>query len=131
MSGSTAALADLQTPALIVDAAAFTANLAAMAAALPGPRLRPHVKAHKCTELARRQMEMGHHSFCCATLREIEGMAMVGLGSDLLLATEVVDASRLRPLVEAGARITVAVDSRETIEAIATAGVGEVLIDVN
>jgi D-threonine aldolase len=121
----------IRTPALLVDSALFDHNLSIMTAALPGPRLRPHVKAHKCTELARRQMEMGHHSFCCATLREIEGMAMVGLGSDLLLANEVVDASRLRPLVENGARITVAVDSRQTIEAIATAGVGEVLIDVN
>jgi D-serine deaminase-like pyridoxal phosphate-dependent protein len=58
-------------------------------------------------------------------------MAGVGLGADLLLANEVADASRLRPLVDAGARVTVAVDSTETVEAAVAAGVPEVLVDVN
>jgi D-serine deaminase-like pyridoxal phosphate-dependent protein len=102
-----------------------------MAEALPGPRLRPHVKAHKCTELARRQMEAGHQRFCCATLGEMEAMARAGLATDLLLANEVVDAARLTPLIEEGARITVAVDSPETLEAAQAALVREVLIDVN
>ncbi|HBZ68570.1 MAG TPA: metal-activated pyridoxal enzyme [Deltaproteobacteria bacterium] len=102
-----------------------------MAAALPGPRLRPHVKAHKCTAIARRQARAGHASFTCATVREIEQMAAAGLGDDLLLANEVVDARRLSPVLAAGARVTVAVDSEPTIEAAARAGVPEVLIDVN
>ena len=38
---------DLTTPALVVDATLLEENLATMAAALPGRRLRPHVKAHK------------------------------------------------------------------------------------
>ena len=126
-----ASIQDLQTPALLVDAAGFVSNIAAMSGALPGARLRPHVKAHKCTELARRQAEAGHRTFCAATIREMEGMAAAGLGEDLLLANEVVDASRLSPLVEAGARITVAVDSDETVDAARRAGVPEVLIDVN
>ena len=46
-------IGDLPTPALLVDADALEANLADMAAHLPGPRLRPHVKAHKTTALAR------------------------------------------------------------------------------
>ena len=58
-------------------------------------------------------------------------MARCGLGEDLLLANEVVDATRLGALARAGARVTVAVDSEETIAAAAHAGVGEVLIDVN
>jgi D-serine deaminase-like pyridoxal phosphate-dependent protein len=121
---------DLVTPALIVDADVLEQNLAAMAAALPGTRLRPHVKAHKCTALARRQAAHGHLAFCCATVREMVGMAGAGLGDDLLLANETLAASRLAPLA---ARVTVAVDSEETIEAAATAGgaVREVLIDVN
>lgn len=121
----------LQTPALLVDESVLSANLAAMAAALPGDRLRPHVKAHKCTQLARRQQQAGHRNFTCATICEVEAMARAGLGTDLLLANEVLDASRLTPLVEAGARVTVAVDSPETVGAAATAGVPEVLIDVN
>src|SRR5437899_6262404 len=122
---------DLQTPALVVDAGALAANLATMAAALPGPRLRPHVKAHKCTSLARRQADAGHRTFTCATIGEVEGMAAAGLGDDLLLANEVVDASRLGKVAAQGARVTLAVDSEATIEAAAAGGVREVVIDVN
>jgi D-threonine aldolase len=124
-------VSDLDTPALLVDAAALEENLATMAEALPGARLRPHVKAHKCTGLARRQAAAGHRSFTCATIRECEGMVAAGLGEDLLLANEVLDARRLGNLVAAGARITLAVDSAETIEAAVAGGVPEVLIDVN
>src|SRR5712692_9580764 len=99
-----------------------------MATALPGPRLRPHVKAHKCTQLAKRQLAAGHHNFTCATIKEVEGMASAGLGEDLLLANEVLDASRLGRI---DARVTVAVDSLQTIEAAVKGGVKEVLIDVN
>jgi len=118
----------LATPALLVDAEAFDHNLRAMSEALRGPRLRPHVKAHKCTALAARQVAAGHVTFCCATVREMEGMAKAGLGEDLLLANEVLDARRLGDL---DARVTVAVDSPETVHAAADGGVKEVLIDVN
>src|ERR1700752_2833615 len=124
-------VADIDTPALLVDAVALEENLATMADALPGARLRPHVKAHKCTGLARRQAAAGHRGFTCATIRECEGMVAAGLGEDLLLANEVLDARRLGNLVAAGARITVAVDSAETIEAAGAGGVPEVLIDIN
>jgi len=119
---------DLHTPALVVDGDAVEHNLATMASALPGARLRPHVKAHKCTALARRQAAAGHHRFTCATMREIEGMAAAGLGEDLLLANEVLDARRLSVL---DARVTVAVDSEATIAAAAAGGIREVVIDVN
>ena len=118
----------LQTPALLALAADLDHNLRAMARALPGARLRPHVKAHKCTALARTQALLGHAAFTCATLREMEGMAAAGLGQDLLLANEVLDAARLGAL---DARVTVAVDSPETIAAAAAGGVREVLVDVN
>jgi len=122
---------DLTTPALVVDGAGLEHNLRTMSQALPGGHLRPHVKAHKCTALARLQMAQGHAGFTCATVLEMEGMARAGLGADLLLANEVVDASRLGALVRQGARVTLAVDSEETIAAAARAGVPEVLIDVN
>lgn len=119
---------DLQTPALVVEKADLEHNLASMAKALPGQRCRPHVKAHKTTALATLQAEAGHHTFTCATIREVEGMAAAGLTEDLLLANEVLDASRLGSLE---ARVTVAVDSPETIGAAADGGVTDVLIDVN
>jgi D-serine deaminase-like pyridoxal phosphate-dependent protein len=121
----------LQTPALVVEAATLETNLRLMAEALPGPRLRPHVKAHKSTALARMQAAAGHHGFTCATIREVEGMAAAGLGTDLLLANEVLDATRLGLVVAAGARVTVAVDSEATVRAASAGGVGEVVVDVN
>jgi D-serine deaminase-like pyridoxal phosphate-dependent protein len=122
---------DLPTPALVVDATALEHNLATMAAALPGGRMRPHVKAHKCTELARRQLAHGHHTFTCATPRELIGLARAGLRDDLLLANESVDHERLRAMAELDARVTVAVDSDTTVKAAASAGVKEVLIDID
>ena len=107
-------LHELQTPALVVDGSRLESNLEKMAAALPGERLRPHVKAHKSTALAKRQHAHGHALFCAATILEIEGMAEAGLGDDLLLANEVLDASRLGRVASAGARVTLAVDSAET-----------------
>jgi D-serine deaminase-like pyridoxal phosphate-dependent protein len=124
-------ISELATPALVVEKKALDHNLATMAAALPGPRLRPHVKAHKTTSLARRQRDHGHHGFTCATIREVEGMAAAALGEDLMLANEVVDARRLGQVVQSGARVTLAVDSETTIDAAAAGGVKDVVIDVN
>ena len=123
---------DLPTPSLIVDVHAFDRNVATMAKRWPGTTLRPHVKAFKSTALAARLAEAGHVSFCCATVREMLGMAAAGLGHDLLLANESLEVGRLSAAIESGlARMTVAVDSPETIAAAAAAGVAEVLIDVN
>jgi D-serine deaminase-like pyridoxal phosphate-dependent protein len=124
-------ISELTTPALLVERDVLDANLAAMSAALPGPRLRPHVKAHKTTALARRQAAHGHTGFTCATVRECEVMVAAGLGADLLLANEVLAAGRVGALVADGARVTVAVDSAETVAAAAAGGVREVLVDVN
>jgi D-serine deaminase-like pyridoxal phosphate-dependent protein len=124
-------LDEVATPALVVDRGALERNLATMASAWPGRRLRPHVKAHKCTGLARRQAELGHPGFTCATVREVEGMAAAGLGEDLLLANEVLGMRRLGAVAEAGARVTVAVDSEAVLRAAVDGGVREVLVDVN
>lgn len=128
-------LGDLSTPALVVDEAAFTHNLTVMAATRPGRRLRPHVKAHKSTALAARQVAIGHSSFTCATPREVIGMATAGVGDDLLLANETVDPARLRAMSEAetatGVAVTVAIDSVATLDAAVRNGIRRVLVDVN
>jgi D-serine deaminase-like pyridoxal phosphate-dependent protein len=118
---------------LLVDADALDHNLSTMAAALPGTRLRPHVKAHKCSSLAARQAAAGHRTFTCATIREAEVLAAHGLGDDILVANEVVDARRLGALARGttGAQVTLAVDSETTIDAAAAGGVPNVVIDVN
>jgi D-serine deaminase-like pyridoxal phosphate-dependent protein len=62
-------------------------------------------------------------------------MARAGLGTDLLLANEVVDPRRLAAIAtaarETGAVVTVAVDSAETVAAAADAGLSSVLVDVD
>lgn len=125
-------LAEVATPALVVERGAFDYNVRTMAEAHPGARLRPHVKAFKSTALARQLQAAGHNTFCCSTIREVEGMAAAGLGNDLLLANEVLDCTRLGAVVvSGGARVTVAVDSPPTVEAAAAGGVREVLVDVD
>ena len=87
---------DLTTPALLVDVDVLDANLATMAAALPGSRLRPHVKAHKCTALAGagRRPPATRASPAPRSARS-RAWPPPGSDDDLLLANEVVDARRL------------------------------------
>ncbi|MDW3218932.1 MAG: alanine racemase [Acidimicrobiales bacterium] len=126
-----ATLAELPTPSLLVERSIFDTNVAAMSAARPGLELRPHVKAFKSTALAKELAAAGHSGFCAATVREMEGMAGAGLGTDLLLANQTLDARRLGALVDDGHRVTVAIDSAETIAAAVAGGVREALVDVN
>ena len=123
----------LATPALLIDLDALNGNLRTMSLRHPGTKLRPHTKAHKCTNLANLQSQYGHKTFTCATPREIIGMAAAGVGKDYLLANEVVDPDRLSALakVSQSARVTIAVDSEITVMAAAHAGLCDVLIDVN
>ena len=69
---------DIPTPALVVDVAALERNIAAMARFFAeGPcRLRPHFKAHKTPEIARRQLAAGSAvGLTCATVAEAEARA--------------------------------------------------------
>ena len=124
---------DLPTPAVVIDIAALRKNIATIADVHPGRRLRPHIKAHKCTGLAAELEAVGHTSFTCATPREILGMISAGVGNDFLLANETVDPHRLAALAEAQehALVTVAIDSEETLSAAERAGIKNILIDVN
>ena len=121
---------ELPTPALWADVDVLQSNIEEMAKRLPGNRLRPHVKAHKTSALARLQHDAGHQGFTCATSREVLGLAEAGLGDDLLLANETVDGSRLRAMAGSDARVTVAVDSAATVDAAAEAGIKECVIDI-
>ena len=112
-------VADLPTPALVVDADALAHNLDTMTARVAR---RPAAAARESAQVHRAragQAARGHYDFTCATPREIVGMAAARLGDDLLLANQTVDARRLRAMADTGARVTVAVDSAETIDAAA------------
>ena len=92
----TATLAELETPALLVDLDALEANLAEMAAvaARAGVRLRPHTKTHKSPEIAHMQVAAGAAGITCAKLGEAEVMADAGL-DDLLIAYPLVGEAKL------------------------------------
>jgi len=132
-------LAEVPTPALIVDVAALDRNIARMARffAEGTCRLRPHVKAHKTPEIARRQLAAGSCvGLTCATLREAEAVA--GFCDDILLANEIVTTDKCgrAAALAASRRVTVAADSMEGVEVLAAAarraGVTlGVLVDVN
>jgi D-serine deaminase-like pyridoxal phosphate-dependent protein len=132
-------LADISTPALLVDVAALDRNIARMATFFAaGPcRLRPHFKAHKTPEIARRQLAAGSCvGLTCATVSEAE--AVDGLCDDVLVANEVVSAEKCARVASLArrTRITVAVDSIAGVDALAaaarSAGVTiQVLVDLN
>jgi D-serine deaminase-like pyridoxal phosphate-dependent protein len=73
-------IADIPTPALIVDIVAMDRNIQRMACFFrEGPcTLRPHFKAHKTPEVARRQLAAGSCvGLTCATVSEAEIAAAV------------------------------------------------------
>lgn len=98
----------LPTPALLLDLNKFEANLARMAARIQdsGKALRPHAKAHKCVEIARRQIAAGAIGVCVATLAEAEMMAAAGIPG-LLLTSPVADPLKMARIVATGAMVVV------------------------
>jgi D-serine deaminase-like pyridoxal phosphate-dependent protein len=124
------------TPYLAVDLATLDRNLAAMAesARARGPALRPHVKTHKCVEIARRQVALSGGGLTLATVAEAEVFAAAGF-ADLFIAYPVVAvgprAGRLRALADR-VRLRVGVDSAEGAALLAAAVPGlPVLVEVD
>lgn len=83
-------LADIHTPALLLDLDVFEENLGRMQQhlAAAGMGLRSHTKTHKCPEVARRQVASGAVGVCCATVSEAEAMADGGI-DDILITSPV------------------------------------------
>ena len=130
---------EIPTPALVIDVAALDRNIRRMAEFFAtGPcRLRPHFKAHKTPEIARRQLAAGSCvGLTCATVSEAEIAA--DLCRDLLIANEPVGPGKCERVAAIAMRsqVTVAVDSTTGLEAMAAAArqagvtVG-VLVDLN
>lgn len=89
-------LSEIPTPALLLDLEAFEANLARMLARVrsAGKQLRPHAKAHKCPEIARRQIAAGAIGVCVATVPEAELMAAAGIPG-ILLTSPLADPAKM------------------------------------
>ncbi|HEX7811264.1 MAG TPA: DSD1 family PLP-dependent enzyme [Burkholderiales bacterium] len=132
-------LADVDTPALLLDMDAFERNLDRMDQTLAAfkVRVRPHAKSHKCPEIALRQMARGAVGVCCQKVSEAE--AMVGGGvMNVMVSNEVVGPAKLARLAVLAkrARVSVCVDDARNVSdldaAARNAGVKlDVLVEVN
>jgi 3-hydroxy-D-aspartate aldolase len=110
---------DVDTPALLLDLDAVERNMASMSRLVRGwaGRLRPHAKAHKCPEIARRQVAGGAVGVCCQKVSEAEVFVRAGI-HDVVIVNEVVGTSKLDRLARLAceARIGVAVDDGQNVD---------------
>jgi D-serine deaminase-like pyridoxal phosphate-dependent protein len=111
---------DLDTPCLVLDMNVLERNLQKMQAAAShaGKNLRPHVKTHKCSALARKQIETGAIGVCVAKISEAEALVKAGLDAILLTGPVVTPrkVERLVELAEAAPSLMVVVDHPDNVE---------------
>ncbi len=117
-------IADLATPALVLDLDVMEANLARMAARAKtlGVTLRPHAKTHKCVEIAKRQRAHGAEGLTVSTLYEAGVFARHGF-DDITWAFPVI-LNRIPEAAKLADRITLrlVVDSPEAVTALEKSG---------
>jgi len=117
-------VADLETPAVVVDLDVMERNLSRMGdyCRSKNLHLRPHTKSHKIPELARRQLVHGARGITVAKIGEAEVMLDAGI-DDILIAYPVIGSGKAEKLAELATRanITVSLDSFEVARAIADA----------
>jgi D-serine deaminase-like pyridoxal phosphate-dependent protein len=91
----------LDTPCLTVDLDILEKNIRTMEdhAASFGKKLRPHAKTHKCSRLARMQMDAGAVGICVAKLAEAEVLVQSGL-KEVLITSPVVSDYKVRRLMD-------------------------------
>jgi D-serine deaminase-like pyridoxal phosphate-dependent protein len=132
-------LAQVKTPALIVDLDAMERNLRDMANFFDGRpcKLRPHFKNHKTPMFAWKQVRAGAIGMTCATVREAEILVEHGIAS-ILIANEIGGQEKPERLAELSrhASVMVCVDNCYSIRDLAAAQRDrksqiEVLVDVN
>ncbi len=108
--------ADLDTPSLVIDREILDRNLREMQqlADRAGINLRPHIKTHKCSSLARKQVALGACGIAVAKLSEASVMIEAGLG-DIQIANQIVGGHKISKLVELSERASLAcaIDSLE------------------
>ncbi len=132
-------IADLPTPALIVDLDRVDANLrrAQDYANAQGVDLRPHTKTHKGPRFARAQIDAGAAGICVAKLGEAEMMAEAGL-DDVFMPNTVIGPDKAARAVALAERVrfAIGVDHPEQVAQLAAAAEGaarplEVLVEVD
>jgi 3-hydroxy-D-aspartate aldolase len=112
-------LAEVTTPALLIDLDAFEHNVATLGLQLgpAGVRLRAHSKTHKSVDIARYQIDHGGAcGICCQKLSEAEVMVAGGI-DDVLISNQVVDPAKIERLARLAlqARILICVDDSDNV----------------
>ena len=109
-------VADIDTPALVIDLDAMERNLARMAefARTHGMRLRPHAKMHKSAIISRLQMDAGAVGVCVQKLSEAEALADGGVG-DIFISNEVIAPAKLERVAMLAKRIKLAIAFDSTL----------------
>jgi D-serine deaminase-like pyridoxal phosphate-dependent protein len=114
----------LETPCVLIDLDRVEANLkrAQTYADANGLKLRPHIKTHKLTRFARRQVELGAVGITCQKLGEAEVMADGGL-ADIFLPYNIIGERKLARLRALADRVAMSVtaDSHTTVEGLSRA----------
>lgn len=126
-------IADLDTPALLIDLDIMERNLQRMAdyARQHNLRLRPHTKTHKIPALGQRQLALGAAGLTVAKVSEAEVMLRSGT-PDLLIAYPTLGASKLTRLREVAqhTNVTMSIDSKEVADQLAGLDIG-VLVEID
>ena len=121
----TAALASLDTPALLVDLDLVDANIARIVGACRehGVNWRPHIKGNKTPAIAARLIAAGAIGLTCAKLGEAEVMAEAGI-RDILIANQIVGAEKIARLLRlrSHADPIVAIDDPAHVAALVAGG---------
>jgi D-serine deaminase-like pyridoxal phosphate-dependent protein len=118
-------LAQLETPALVLDRRKVQRNLDRMRNKLAGlgVPLRPHVKTAKCIEVVRMALEGQPGAITVSTLKEAEYFYAQGL-RDILYAVGIAPGKldHVADLRRRGADVTILLDSVEAARAVAAKG---------
>jgi D-serine deaminase-like pyridoxal phosphate-dependent protein len=131
----------VDTPALLLDLDASEANIAALhaQAAAAGLAVRAHGKAHRCPDLALRQIAAGAIGICVQKVGEAEGFAAAGV-RDILVTNEIASPAKCLRLAklasQPGMRVATCVDAPVQVDWLAEACVRadsrlDVLIEID
>ena len=118
-------LADIDTPAAVLDTARMQANIQQMQQRLSalGVRFRPHVKTSKSLPVVQAQLAAGAQGITVSTLKEAEQFFAAGI-SDILYAVCIVPAKlpQVLALRQRGCDLKIITDSVAAAQAIAEFG---------
>lgn len=129
----------MSTPFAMIDVPVLQQNINnfALMFANSGVNLRPHIKTHKCSEIAQRQIQAGAVGITTATILEAQDMANSGI-NNIFLAYPVVGEPALAAFfrLHQQIKISCAIDSISHIETLAahasiTEGPCNVRIEIN